>query len=235
MSSTSSALRRRPVGMLQKSRIVTTGLVERVKVLLAFVLVFAGVTALGVASSGPAVAATAVVSETTGLNAIACPNTIICDAVGSNGRKGVVVPIVNGVVGNVVTVPGTRSFVGIACPSATICEAVGSTGSAGVVVPVTLADDGTPTPGTAVSVSGATALQIVACPSATTCERQSSSAPRSRASWRHWPSPATALRPRAAPRWRRGRATSTASPARAPLSVRGQPATPRAPAPSSWL
>jgi hypothetical protein len=170
MSSTSSALRRRPVGMLQKSRIVTTGLVERVKVLLAFVLVFAGVTALGVASSGPAVAATAVVSETTGLNAIACPNTIICDAVGSNGRKGVVVPIVNGVVGNVVTVPGTRSFVGIACPSATICEAVGSTGSAGVVVPVTLADDGTPTPGTAVSVSGATALQSVACPSATTCE-----------------------------------------------------------------
>lgn len=120
MSSTSSALRRRPVGMLQKNRIVTAGLVERAKVLLAFVLVLRVSLPWALQVRG----------------LLLQPWwTIICDAVGTNGRKGVVVPIVNGVVGNVVTVPGTRSFVGIACPSATICEVVGSTGSAGVVVP----------------------------------------------------------------------------------------------------
>ncbi|HWG75152.1 MAG TPA: putative Ig domain-containing protein [Acidimicrobiales bacterium] len=102
----------------------------------------------------------------TALSGVACTSATVCQAVGTTGHLGVVVPVINGVQGTAQTVPGTQSLHGVACPTANTCVAVGvdSSGTFGVVVPIT---DGVP--GAVQPVTGAANLFGVACVAAGIC------------------------------------------------------------------
>ncbi len=122
----------------------------------------------------PVPAGTTTASDTTSLNAVACPTTTTCLAVGGtlNGGAQVLVTSDAGATWTAEPLPTVGAVLdGISCPSATTCTAVGATPiDTGVVVTTT--DGGTtwtsenpygtnvPTNGTLVSIS---------CPSTTTC------------------------------------------------------------------
>lgn len=93
------------------------------------------------------------------LNAVACPTTIVCFAVGSQ----TIIATTNGGASWSVQHPGlTASLNGISCPSATICYAVGDGG-------VILATTNGGVTWISQDSGGAGSLYGVSCPSVTTC------------------------------------------------------------------
>ncbi len=130
--------------------------------------------------------ATEVASDPSGagiLNAIACPSSSSCVAVGGDGNsQGIVDHATLSSAGwtwappVVLTPPtsGTGPLSGVACPSASTCVAVGTDGSVGVVTAATLTSTGwTWSPESRVDLGAASpglgGLNAVACPSATMC------------------------------------------------------------------
>ncbi len=162
------------------------------KVVLALVVLSGVGTSLGVAAVGPAAAspdavpavpggAVQAVPGTSDLSSVACATPSSCVAVGSVGgenRKGVVVPIVDGVPGTPQVLTGTSILNSVTCISAQSCIAVGFASSnnppaaAGVVVAIdngqasiTNVVPGTGLPGAPDEVS----LNGVACSDTTHC------------------------------------------------------------------
>jgi hypothetical protein len=120
-----------------------------------------------VVKSGTAGAAQAI-ANTGDLLGVACWGSSSCVAVGTsaNTNNGVVVPINNGVAGNVTALTGDP-LSGVSCPSAGYCIATGSTSTpsaSGLVVPVSNG-----IPGTVQPVSGTTGLLAGGCASAAAC------------------------------------------------------------------
>ncbi len=108
------------------------------------------------------------------VNAIACPTSTACYAVGKNvlangTATGAVVSIANGSVVDVQPVPGTHELYGIACSTSDTCFAAGNNdlspkSSAGVVVSLTSGSVDY-----VQSVAAASILRGIACPSSTLC------------------------------------------------------------------
>src|SRR5579884_3666522 len=111
------------------------------------------------------------------LGSLACPTSSFCVAVGVDEYPGpgvlgagVVLAIDNGVVGEVVHVPGTSALTTVACWTPSACVAVGylsgysSATSATVVVPITGG-----IPGAVQDLPAATNLSGLTCPEATMC------------------------------------------------------------------
>ncbi|HWH11480.1 MAG TPA: hypothetical protein VG165_10170 [Solirubrobacteraceae bacterium] len=100
------------------------------------------------------------------LAGLACPSATTCLALGSDADQGALRPIVNGVRGPTVDVPGTMWLRAAACGSPTTCEAVGRSSSGeGAVVRIVGG-----VPGPAQVVPGSMELDGVACTGATACE-----------------------------------------------------------------
>ncbi len=81
------------------------------------------------------------------LNAVACPSSGACVAVGQSQKNmGIVVPVRRGVPGRPVAVRGTFSLGGVACPRAKFCVGVGQglPLTTAVVVPITRGRPGRP-------------------------------------------------------------------------------------------
>ncbi|HEX8769819.1 MAG TPA: calcium-binding protein [Acidimicrobiales bacterium] len=105
------------------------------------------------------------------LDDVACADATTCYAVGQKDGAGVVVPIVNGVVGAPQPIPDTSGYgaFSIACPTPTTCWLVGSHfifetfSYQSVVVPMTDGTVGQPGP------PYASRLTAIACSDATTC------------------------------------------------------------------
>jgi hypothetical protein len=94
-------------------------------------------------------------------------NSYSCVAVGSssNGKKGVVLPIVNRTSGTTENVPGVTGLNGVACEGTTYCVAVGQNSSGeGVLVGITGSSVGTTVP-----VLGTSQLSGVGCTSNMSC------------------------------------------------------------------
>jgi len=106
----------------------------------------------------------------TALRGLTCFSPTSCFAVGGSNGEGVLVPITNGVVGPLQTVPGTIRLSDVTCTSATSCVATGYyyldafPATAAVIVPITGGIAGPPQ-----SVPGVGVLPRVSCPSATSC------------------------------------------------------------------
>lgn len=132
----------------------------------------------------PTIGTTQQLASVSSLNAVACETSTTCVAVGSGTDSdgdldGVVVPIVNGVAGTPVAVPGggatELSLTAVSCPTSSTCYAAGdelaptaTTDSGAEVVTIS---GGTPaTAQAASSAGGAFALfNDIACTSATSC------------------------------------------------------------------
>ena len=120
-----------------------------------------------------------------GLNAVSCPSTRLCVAVGEGNNVGVVLPLIISSSGDVTigtpqNVPGTNKFNAVACPSSATCLAVGSfiqvpqavpleLGFGGAIVPIGISGPGAVTEGTVSSLPDFNNLFGVACPTVTTC------------------------------------------------------------------
>jgi hypothetical protein len=151
------------IGDLSARRQPAPGLRARVVAVVALASGF--LVPLAVLQAAPASAASPLVQDvagTTQLNAIACPSSISCVAVGKGTISGiseaVVVPIANGAPGTPEGVSGLTTLSAVACASATACFAVGGSD----VVPITSGRAGTP-------VSTPVNLVSVACASSTNC------------------------------------------------------------------
>lgn len=115
------------------------------------------------------VAASYAVPVTTTLFAIACPSPSTCLAVGAGpDSEGVVVPIVDGVVGTADS-DSNEGLESISCVSATLCFAAGgdTTSNEGSIVPIQIGSS--VTLGTPVDVASSTALEGIACPTSASC------------------------------------------------------------------
>jgi len=143
----------------------SAGIVLAAVIILASVLISDG----GIAAAS--VGTSSGVSGTTTLNAISCVSSTTCWAVGTNGKAGVVVPIINGVAGSVTTVPdyAVTDLMGISCPSSTTCWVVGSGGTSypSATIPISITD-GTPSIGEAIAIA-VNDLYGISCYDLTTC------------------------------------------------------------------
>lgn len=97
---------------------------------------------------------------------VECTDATRCYAVGytTDGTTGVVLPIVDEVIGSPVAVPGMATFEDIECPDASTCYAVGSDGAQGAFVTITDGTVGDPVP-----VAGSSTLARVDCHGAGNC------------------------------------------------------------------
>jgi hypothetical protein len=106
------------------------------------------------------------------VNDVACETAAVCIGVGYNSAgsgSARVIPIVNGIAGTPVAVPGVFILSGVGCASATTCYAVGlalppAAPFTSVVVPITNG-----VPGAVQTVPGSTQLTGVACSSSVEC------------------------------------------------------------------
>ena len=128
-------------------------------------LVSAVLCPLAVIGAAPASATVPSVQDVAGtsqLNAITCPTSTSCVAVGSGlvdgTSEGVVVPISNGTPGTPQDVSGVTNLTAVACATATQCDAIGGTN----IVPITGGSPGTPQ-------TTSVFLESVACASSSNC------------------------------------------------------------------
>jgi len=119
--------------------------------------------------------------EVSGINDVACTTTACYvvgetppspenpDFIGNPQPFGVVVPIVDGVMGAPQVAPGTTNLYRVACGGATTCYALGPSSDVFVSTPMLVPIvDGTP--GTPQPVNGVDVITAIACLDATTCE-----------------------------------------------------------------